>query len=262
MSSSKQSFSFARESERWVTIKEIISAQPKSKESPYFSANGVNVTKPIFLAMPESVAPGEKASSAVVVDGSKEIINLTAFNENAPIVEQIDKSSWSVIVGTLRWDSKKGYFYVTPVHIETIAQDQRMEAERFWFLSIVFMRIQSDQLIPSTPCKKILDKERIAYEEVEEGWLKIDAVKLPKPKRVISRASKENKTDEEEEWGVMKTKTLSYLQEKGEVSYSEYLGWAGEQRINNKIAEELIIDLSNDGKVGESDDHQKIFITG
>jgi len=254
-------FSFARESERWVTIKEILSADPKVKDKNYVSANGINVKKIIFLGIPENISSGEKASTAVVVDGGKIAINVTGFGEeHAPTVEGMDKTAWSIIIGTLRWDKKKDYFYVTPTHIETVSQDQRMDAERFWFLSIILMRIKSGQLIPKDPCSKVLDSEKIPYEEVDGEWLKINVVETPKPQRVINRKTKKEVSEDEEEWGTMKIKAISFLQQKDKTKYGEYLEWAGTQKINDKMAEDLIIELSNEGKVKEVDGGKSLAV--
>ena len=50
-------------------------------------------------------------------------------------------------------------------------------------------------------------------------------------------------------------KVKEYIQDKDEFNINDYLEWASERDIDRYIAEDVIIDLVNDGLIKEREDH-------
>jgi hypothetical protein len=246
--------SWARKPEVFATIKEIISSDPSAKGA-YFASNGVPVNKVVVVGMVENKSIGDKASTIAITDGGRDILHVTAFAENMPMVEMLNRGDWVIAIGSLRYDNIRKNFYIIPTSLEVVDQGQTVAFMRWWFLRIVEHRLQGGLLIPKDPCGKILDEEGIKYDEAENGWLKINTIEAKRARRVV-RANQE-----EGGKGEIKAKVTSYFQENGEANIGEYLAWAAENDINVTLAESLIVELTNDGVIKEtSDDHDAFAI--
>jgi len=237
----------------YTLIKEVLTADPKA-ERGYFSENRIPVSKPILVGMVEGKAVGDKASTITITDGGREVIQITAFGEDMPMVESRERGEWILVLGVLRYDKRKRVFYIIPNAIEPIPQQRLADFTRFWFLTVAYLRMLAGEKMPEDPCKKVLAGERIPIEEVGDGWIKVKAVQPPAPRRV-SRPKKEG--------GDVRKRVLAFFKERGgQVPYVDYLAWASEEKIKSSVAESVLVELTNDGLVGDSEDHTVLRLTG
>jgi hypothetical protein len=252
-------YSYARRPEMFATIKEVVSAKKRDeseKRSAFFSENGIPVSKPILVGMVESKSLGEKASTISITDGGRDIVQVTAFGEDMPMVEGRARGDWILVFGVLRHDDRKRVYYIIPNIVETIERGELAQFTRFWFLQIAYLRMLADARIPAEPCKKVLQEEGIPFEETEGGWIEIKRIEPREPQRKISRSSGG-------ETGSIRERVLALFRERGgRVDYADYLQWASENGIKAPVAESALVELTNDGVIGESEDHSVLEMTG
>jgi len=243
---------YARKPEIYATIKEIVSADPSAKGA-FKSANGVPVNKVVVVGMVENKSVGEKASTIALTDGGRDIVNVTAFSDNMPMVEMLNRGDWIIVIGSLRYNNQRKHFYLIPSSIEVVDQGQTVGFMRWWYLYIAYIRLKAGLLIPKDPCGKILDQESIPYEDADGGWLKVNTIEPKRARRVV-------RTNQGGEKVENKAKVISYFQENEEINIGEYLAWSAANNINVTLAESLIVELQNDGVIKEIGDEHDIFV--
>lgn len=258
-----KNYSYVRRPESGVTIKEIVSTNHTAERKLLISENGIPVNKVIFIAIPERTHMGEKASTAVMVDGGRDVIHLTAFGEDMPIVEALSTNTYYVVVGSVKYNNQRKHYYVIPSYVEEIPDAQRTDFIRFWYLTLVYLRIISDQMIPKVPIAKILDEENIPYEEVKEknGWIRVKTVKKPSPRRITR--PKNAKRSGNGDLGDIKEKVVDFLRENnedGKTPYADYLEWIQGLGVNANDADHIVMDMSNDGIIEEVDNNQNLVL--
>lgn len=262
-SEDKKTLSYARKPESWVTVKEVVSANPNVEDKSFVSENGVPINKVIFVGVPEQTSMGENSSTAVMVDGGRDVLRVVAFGENMPMVEMLSRNAYSIVVGVLKYDVKRKNFYVTPSYIEPIPDAQRADFLRFWYLKIVELRALADQMIPRAPLARILDDEKIPYESVDGNseWIKLKITQKEVPRMIVR-----SRQAEDDGFEKMKSKAIAFLREsfqkKEKLPYVEYLDWAGKNGINPSVADDVAMDLVNDGVIDQIDDAQTLVLKG
>lgn len=242
--SNKYKNKYVKKPEVFCTIKEIVSAQPNNERN-YFSTNGIPVNKVIVVGMVENKSVGDRASTVVLTDGGRDVLHVTAFGEEMPMVEMVNRGDWLIVVGSLRYDPKRKHFYIIPYSMETVEQGLSVSFMRWWYLYICELRIIGGLLIPDEPCARILDDEGIKYKDMDNGWLKVETIESKRARRISRtvRGSDDN--------AAVKARIMSYFQEQDDVDIGEYLSWAAEENINASVAEGMLVELTNDGVIKE-----------
>ena len=246
---SEKRTSYARKPETYATIDEALSVDPLM--GGYIAANGLPIQKIMLLGMVEGKEVGARSSTLAITDGGRSVINITAFGDAMGKVEMVEKGSWILVTGNIRYDKIKKHLYITPTLVEQIEQGQLRSFMSWWYLNLIKLRCMAEMLIPKTPCGAILDERGIDY-KIENGWIKLNRKEAQQGARRIIREGDGEKNAE-------RTKVISYFQETDEVNINEYIAWATENKIRITQAEGLLVDLTNDGIIKEIGDNHDTF---
>ncbi len=209
----------------FLTIQELLSAEPKQKSDVWFTKNGISFNRAVVLGVCERTFSKESFASAIIVDQYRDVLHIVVFGEHMPIVESMVTNEYYIVSGYVDYNTNKDYFILVPNMVEKVDKN----VVRLWYLNIAKNRIESGLSLPKYPFEKILKDEGIEFEVLEDNeWLFVK-----KPKEETIDLTKEEKA------------ILSFLKEKKEANLMDCINYANDKfgislLDTTKLIEELV----------------------